>query len=53
MDTAFNRLRSYARNNNLGLTSVAEQLVDGSLPIDAVAGARSGRIPPSPPRRPT
>jgi transcriptional regulator with GAF, ATPase, and Fis domain len=53
MDTAFNRLRSHARNNNLGLTSVAEQLVDGSLPIDAVAGARSGRIPPPPPRRPT
>jgi transcriptional regulator with GAF, ATPase, and Fis domain len=53
MDRAFNRLRTHARNNNLGLTSLAEQLVDGSLPIASVAGQRSGRIPPPPPHRVT
>jgi GAF domain-containing protein len=33
MDEAFNRLRTYARNNNQGLTSLATKLVDGSFPI--------------------
>ena len=30
MDEAFTRLRSYARNNNRGLTEVAESLVAGN-----------------------
>jgi transcriptional regulator with GAF, ATPase, and Fis domain len=38
MDRAFNRLRAYARNHNLGLTAVAEAIVDGSLTIESVAG---------------
>jgi GAF domain-containing protein len=50
MDQAFARLRSHARNNNLGLTLVAQRIVDGSLAIGAVAGTR--RPPPPPPRRP-
>ncbi len=37
MDEAFNRLRSYARNNNRGLTGVAEDMVGGALPVDAVS----------------
>jgi GAF domain-containing protein len=31
MDDAFNRLRSHARNHNMGLTSVATMVVEGSL----------------------
>jgi AmiR/NasT family two-component response regulator len=31
MDDAFNRLRSHARNHNMGLTSVASMVVEGSL----------------------
>jgi GAF domain-containing protein len=31
MDQAFSRLRAHARNHNLGLTTVATQVVDGSL----------------------
>jgi transcriptional regulator with GAF, ATPase, and Fis domain len=46
MDQAFNRLRAHARNNNLGLTAVAEGIVDGSLTIESVAGSRR---PPTPP----
>jgi GAF domain-containing protein len=37
MDEAFNRLRSYARNHNRGLTGVAEDMVGGTLPVDAVS----------------
>ena len=29
VDEAFDRIRSYARNRNLGLTAVATSLVDG------------------------
>jgi GAF domain-containing protein len=36
MDEAFNRLRSYARNNNRGLTEVAESLVAGTVSIEAI-----------------
>ena len=50
MDQAFGRLRAHARNHNLGLTSVAEAVVQGSLSIAAVAGPRRPRIPPAPPR---
>jgi GAF domain-containing protein len=47
MDEAFNRLRSYARNNNRGLTEVAEALVAGTVNLDAVWDRR--RTPPPPP----
>lgn len=47
MDQAFNRLRAHARNNNLGLTLVAEQIVAGTLSVLTVAGPR--RPPPPPP----
>jgi GAF domain-containing protein len=36
MDAAFVRLRNFARGNNRGLTDVAQSLVAGTLPIDAV-----------------
>ena len=34
MDDSFAKLRSFARNNNRGLTEVAEALVAGTLPIE-------------------
>ncbi len=40
MDEAFARLRAFARNNNRGLTEVAEALVAGTLSIDAISPAR-------------
>jgi GAF domain-containing protein len=46
MDQAFNRLRTHARDHNLGLTAVAEDVVRGSLRIEAVAGHRRPRIAP-------
>lgn len=36
MDAAFAKLRAYARNHNRRLTEVAESLVTGNLPIDAL-----------------
>ena len=39
MDEAFSRLRAYARNNNRGLTEVAEALVMGALDVDAIGPA--------------
>ncbi len=48
MDEAFSRLRSYARNNNRGLTDVASALIAGSLSTDVLAPARRQ----SPPRHP-
>ncbi len=36
MDGAFSRLRAFARNNNRGLTEVAESLVSGSTSIDEI-----------------
>lgn len=36
MDTAFARLRSFARNSNRGLTDVAEDLVMGLMPVEAI-----------------
>lgn len=50
MDQAFARLRTHARNNNLGLTLVAQMIVDGTLAIGEVTGTR--RPPPPPARRP-
>lgn len=46
MDQAFNRLRTHARDNNLGLTAVAEAIVSGALAIESVAGHRKPRVPP-------
>jgi GAF domain-containing protein len=37
MDEAFSRLRTYARNHNLGLTSLAEALVAGTTNVDVIA----------------
>lgn len=51
MDQAFNRLRSHARHHNLRLTSVAEDVVSGSIPIVSVAGHRRPSVPP--PRTPS
>lgn len=47
MDEAFTRLRSYARNNNRGLTEVAESLVAGTLSVDSVSERRHPPPPPS------
>ena len=46
MDQAFQRLRSYARNHNRGLTEVAEAISSGTLAIDSLS------TPPDPNRRP-
>ena len=51
MDEAFARLRRYARSTNRGLTSVANAIIDGSLPIDVLASRRlvpppTGRLAP-------
>jgi len=45
MDTAFDRLRSYARNRNLRLSEVARQVVAEALELDMVVGqpAAKGR----------
>jgi GAF domain-containing protein len=47
MDEAFNRLRSFARNNNRGLTEVAESLVAGTTGIESVWDRRRPPPPPS------
>ena len=41
MDTAFDRLRRYARNSNLRLAEVARQCVEGELALDVVPPAHS------------
>ena len=46
MDEAFNRLRSYARNHNRGLTGVAEDMVGGTLSVDAVSLRTQGARKP-------
>ncbi|MEP7047910.1 MAG: ANTAR domain-containing protein, partial [Ilumatobacteraceae bacterium] len=48
MDEAFNRLRSFARNNNRGLTEVAESLVAGTTSIESVWERRRPPAPPAP-----
>jgi GAF domain-containing protein len=47
MDTAFARLRSFARSSSRGLTDVAESLVAGLISIDLVTGERTPRTPPA------
>jgi GAF domain-containing protein len=37
MDEAFLRLRAFARNNNRGLTEVAEALVAGTMPLNSLS----------------
>jgi GAF domain-containing protein len=49
MDDAFARLRAFARNNNRGLTEVAESLVAGKVTVDAIVHGH--RPPPPPPTR--
>ena len=52
MEVAFSWLRTFARNNNRGLTDVAEALVSGSTLIDAVRpGVRPTRPPSARPAR--
>jgi signal transduction protein with GAF and PtsI domain len=43
MDDAFKALRTHARNRNLRLTAVAEDVVGRRLDVDALAQARRGR----------
>jgi GAF domain-containing protein len=45
MDNAFARLRAFARNNNRGLTEVAESMIAGTSDVDAVI--RGLRTPPA------
>ncbi len=52
MDDAFARLRSFARNNNRGLTEVAEGLIAGTISLDLFndrRGPGERRRPPPPP----
>ncbi len=54
MHDAFTRLRRFARNNNRGLTEVAEELVAGTLGIELFSERRSSsdrHRPPPPPRQ--
>jgi GAF domain-containing protein len=46
MSEAFSRLRAFARNNNRGLSEVAESLVTGTLNIDSLAEVRRPTKPP-------
>jgi GAF domain-containing protein len=52
MDDAFARMRAFARNNNRGLTEVAEALVAGTIPVENFRERRAPgerRQPPPPP----
>ncbi len=51
MDEAFSRLRAFARNNNRGLTEIAEALVAGTISVDSFNRVRRRPPPPSPTRR--
>jgi AmiR/NasT family two-component response regulator len=46
MDTAFNRIRTQARNSNTQLTTIATQIISGELALTDVAAQ-----PPSPRQR--
>jgi transcriptional regulator with GAF, ATPase, and Fis domain len=43
MAEAFDRIRTYARNNNLQLTSVAQQIIGNELTLDADPSVARGR----------
>ena len=45
-DEAFQRLRHYARSNNLRLADVARDVASGTLAVDDFGGARTGQRPP-------
>lgn len=47
MDEAFSSLRTYAGNNNRGLTEVSEALVAGTITVEAITPARRPPPPPS------
>ena len=49
METAFSRLRAFARNNNRGLTDVAESVVAGTVDVEVVTHTRDLAPPPSSP----
>ena len=49
MDDAFHRLRKFARDNNRGLTEVAEAMVAGTLAVDAISDRR--QVPRTPTRQ--
>jgi GAF domain-containing protein len=53
MDVAFARLRGFARNNNRGLTEVAEALVSGTISIDMIMHTRRTGPPTAPPTAPS
>jgi hypothetical protein len=46
MDTAFDRLRSYARRHNLRLSAVAQQVIDTDLAAAVLATPATTRHPP-------
>jgi GAF domain-containing protein len=46
MDEAFASLRTYARNNNRGLTAVSKELVDGTITVDVIRRAPPPASPP-------
>ena len=45
METAFSRLRTYARNNNRGLTNAAEALIAGTIDLNSIIGNRRPPLP--------
>ncbi len=45
MTGAFDRLRSHARNQNMKLSDVARAVVDGTIPIDAIARRPGAKRP--------
>jgi GAF domain-containing protein len=47
MDEAFHRLRKFARDNNRGLTEVAESMVAGRLAVDAISEQRKAPRTPN------
>jgi hypothetical protein len=50
MDTAFHRLRSYARRHNLRLSAVAQQVIDTDLATAVLATPTTTRAPAAPKR---
>ena len=44
MERAFSRLRDYARTHNLGLSDVAQRMIDGRLDVAALPSVPPGRM---------